>query len=117
MGYEDIRFEISDGIAKIELHRPKQLNTITGKMLEEWGNAYKTCDGEDAIRAVVVTGAGKAFCAGADMSGGEDTFGKKDERAFSAAGVHLPAWEVRQACDCSHERSCDRNRADTGTAV
>ena len=74
MSYEDIRFEVSDGVAIIKLHRPEHLNAYCGKMGVELGDAYRTCDSDDAIRAVVVTGAGRAFCAGADMSLGEKTF-------------------------------------------
>ena len=96
MSYEDIRFDVSDGIAIIELHRPEQLNAYSGKMGVELGSAYRACDDDDAVRAVVLTGAGKAFCAGADMSAGEDTFASQDSSTFSAAGVDPPAWEVRK---------------------
>jgi len=94
--YQDIRFEVSGGVAVIELHRPEHLNTYTGRMGIELGDAYRTCDSDDAIRAVVLTGAGRAFCAGADMSVGEETFAKQDRQTFSAAGVDPPAWEVRK---------------------
>jgi enoyl-CoA hydratase/carnithine racemase len=94
--YQDIRFEVQAGVAIITLHRPDQLNTYSGRMGLELGEAYRACDQEDAIRVVVLTGAGKAFCAGADMSMGEETFAKQDEHAFSAAGVNPPAWEVRK---------------------
>jgi enoyl-CoA hydratase/carnithine racemase len=53
MSYDDIRFEVSDGVAIIELHRPEHLNAYSGKMGVELGDAYRACDGEDAIRAVV----------------------------------------------------------------
>jgi len=96
MDYQDIRFEVKEGVAIIELHRPEQLNTYSLKMGVELGHAYRTCDRDDAIRAVVLTGAGGAFCAGADMSVGEDTFAKQDASTFSAAGVEPPAWEVRK---------------------
>jgi enoyl-CoA hydratase/carnithine racemase len=62
----------------------------------ELGEAYRFCDREDSIRAVILTGSGRAFCAGADMSAGEDTFAKQDNTTFSAAGVDPPAWEVRK---------------------
>ena len=96
MSYEDIRFEVSDGIAIIELHRPEHLNAYSGKMGVEWGDAYRVCDDDDAIRAVVVTGAGNAFCVGADMTAREGTFASQDPGSFSAAGVDPPAWEVRK---------------------
>ena len=96
MSYEDIRFEVSNGIAIIELHRPEQLNAYSGKMGIELGGAYRVCDDDDAIRAVVITGAGNAFCAGADMTAREGTFASQDPGTFSAAGVDPPAWEVRK---------------------
>jgi enoyl-CoA hydratase/carnithine racemase len=96
MSYEDIRFEVSDGVAIIELHRPEHLNAYSGKMGVELGDAYRACDSDDAIRAVVVTGSGRAFCAGADMSVGEKTFAQQDRQTFSAGGVDPPAWEVRK---------------------
>ena len=96
MTYQDIRFEVQDGVAIITLHRPDHLNTYSGKMGLELGEAYRACDNDDAIRVVVLTGAGKAFCAGADMSMGAETFAKQDEHGFSAAGVDPPAWEVRK---------------------
>lgn len=96
MDYQDIRFEVKDGVAIITLHRPEHMNTYSGKMGAELGDAYLTCDHDDAVRAAVLTGAGKAFCAGADMSVGEDTFAEQDAQTFSAAGVEPPAWRVRK---------------------
>ena len=96
MTYQDIRFEVQNGVAIITLHRPDHLNAYSGRMGLELGEAYQACDNDDTIRAVVLTGAGKAFCAGADMSVGKDTFAKQDERIFSAAGVDPSAWEVRK---------------------
>lgn len=94
--YEDIRFEVNEGVAVITLDRPDHLNAYSGKMGIELGNAYRFCDQEDTVRAVVLTGSGNAFCAGADMSTGEDTFAKQDNSDFSAAGVDPPAWQVRK---------------------
>jgi len=99
MDYEDIHFNIQDGVAIIELHRPEQLNACTGKMLEELGDAYRICDSNDDIRSVVLTGAGRAFCSGTDMSSGAGTFSKADRKTFLATGktaVDPPAWEVRK---------------------
>jgi enoyl-CoA hydratase/carnithine racemase len=94
--YQDIRFEMRDGIAVITLHRPEQLNAFSGRMGEELGDAWRRCDEEDAVRAVVLTGAGRAFCAGADLSAGAETFGKQEASDFSATPVHPPAWDVRK---------------------
>ena len=96
MSYEDIRFEIEHGVAVITLHRPEHMNTFSGTMGQELGRAYRECDENDEVRAVILTGAGRAFCAGADMSGGESTFEKQNASSFSAAGVDPPAWEVRK---------------------
>ena len=96
MAYQDIQFEITDGVAVITLNRPQHLNAYTGTMGRELGEAYLSCDEDDAVRAVVLTGAGRAFCAGADMGEGAATFDKQDEAGFSAAGVEPPAWEVRK---------------------
>jgi enoyl-CoA hydratase/carnithine racemase len=96
MSTSDILFEVSDGVAVITLNRPEHLNAYSGAMGEGLGEAYRASDRDDSIRAVVVTGAGGAFCAGADMSEGADTFKQQDARDFSAAGVDPPAWEVRK---------------------
>jgi enoyl-CoA hydratase/carnithine racemase len=73
-GYATIRLEREDGIATIELHRPDRLNAFTEEMLEELVDAFDTTDADDDVRAVVVTGSGRAFCAGADLGGGDATF-------------------------------------------
>ena len=69
MDYQDIGFELNDGIAVITLDRPESLNAFSGRMGEELGHAYRRCDGDDAVRVAIVTGSGRAFCAGADLSG------------------------------------------------
>lgn len=96
MDYQDIRFELDAGVATITLHRPEQRNAFSGLMGEELSDAYRVCDEDDAVRAVVLTGAGAAFCAGADMSAGEETFGSQDESSFSATPVSMRAFEVRK---------------------
>jgi len=96
MSYEDIRVEVTAGVAVITLDRPDAMNAFSGPMSEGLGRAYRECDADDAVRAVVLTGAGSAFCVGADMSAGEETFAKQDAEGFSAAGVDPPAWVVRK---------------------
>jgi enoyl-CoA hydratase/carnithine racemase len=95
--YEDIRFEIENGVAVIRLHRPDLLNAFSGKMGKELGHALQRCDGDDDVRAVILTGSGSAFCTGADMSAGEKTFASQEANtSFSASPVSPPAWEVRK---------------------
>ena len=95
MDYQDIRFELADGIAVVTLHRPDQLNAFTGRMGNELTHAYERCDADDDVRVVILTGAGRAFCVGADMSSGEQTFEKQASSEFSATPTK-PAWEVRK---------------------
>src|SRR3954447_21238122 len=78
-GYATIRLEREDGVATIELHRPDRLNAFTEEMLEELVDAFDRTDADDDVRAVVVTGSGRAFCAGADLEAGGATFERGDE--------------------------------------
>jgi enoyl-CoA hydratase/carnithine racemase len=73
-GYEQIRYEVVDGVATITLNRPDRLNAFTGKMAVELIDAFDHLDADDAVRAVVITGEGRGFCAGADLQGGGSTF-------------------------------------------
>ena len=74
MAYEQILHEVVDGVLTITLHRPEKLNAFTPTMMRELIDAFDRADADDAVRAVIVTGAGRAFCAGADLSGGGGTF-------------------------------------------
>jgi len=91
----DLRFAIEDGVARITLHRPEQRNAFSGAMGRALGEAYRRCDADDAVRAVVLTGAGDAFCVGADLAGGQ-TFDAPEAAGFSAAAVDPPAFAVRK---------------------
>ncbi len=62
--YKHILFAVEDGVATITLNRPKRLNAFHFALGAELASAYARCDEDDAVRAVVLTGAGKAFCAG-----------------------------------------------------
>jgi enoyl-CoA hydratase/carnithine racemase len=77
--FTQIRFDVTGGCAVITLHRPEKLNAFTAVMRDELVAALDIVDAEDSIRATVITGAGRAFCAGADMS--------HDDRAFTSAPV------------------------------
>lgn len=93
---EDIVLEVEDGVGLITFNRADALNTFTSGMMDGLGEAYRRCDGDDAVRVVVVTGAGKAFCAGADMSGGGDTFDSLEDMDFSSCPLSFQAWDVRK---------------------
>ncbi len=66
MQYHDILYTVADGIATITLNRPRSLNGITTQMRLEWIAALESAQADDAVKVVMVTGAGRAFCAGAD---------------------------------------------------
>ncbi|HYV57187.1 MAG TPA: crotonase/enoyl-CoA hydratase family protein [Candidatus Nitrosopolaris sp.] len=74
MDYEQIRYAVDDGILTVTLHRPERLNAFTTRMMYELLDAFEHADADDAVRVVIVTGAGRAFCAGADLSGGGGAF-------------------------------------------
>lgn len=65
---------VADGIATITLHRPEKMNAFTAQMRDDLLLAFDMADADDAVRVVIVTGAGRAFCAGADLSAGGKTF-------------------------------------------
>jgi enoyl-CoA hydratase/carnithine racemase len=74
MEFEEIRYEVADGVLVITLNRPDRLNAFTGTMGRELIAAFDRADADDDVRAVIVTGAGRGFCAGADLGGGGQTF-------------------------------------------
>jgi len=67
MSYETIRYEVAGGVLTLTLNRPDRLNAFTAKMMHEMIDAIDRSDADDNIRAVIVTGAGRGFCAGADL--------------------------------------------------
>ncbi|MEM7662860.1 MAG: crotonase/enoyl-CoA hydratase family protein [Pseudomonadota bacterium] len=73
--FETIKLDIDEGVATLTLNRPEKMNAFTGKMMHEIISAFDITDADDAVRAVIMTGAGdRAFCAGADLSEGAKTF-------------------------------------------
>ena len=85
MTFTQITYEVEDGIATITLDRPDKLNAFTATMMTELIAAFDAVDADDAVRAVIVTGRGRAFCAGADLSAGAATF-DYDNRADNPRG-------------------------------
>ncbi|ROT97063.1 enoyl-CoA hydratase [Altererythrobacter sp. FM1] len=74
MAYKTIRYEVEDGIATLTLSRPEKMNSFTTGMLSEMLDALDRVDADDDVRALIVTGDGRAFCAGADISNGAGEF-------------------------------------------
>ena len=96
MSYQSIRYEVADRVAIITLDRPEARNAFTGTMGLELSDAYRRADADDRVGAVVVTGTPPAFCAGADLRAGGDTFRPQTGAGFSAAATEMRAWDVRK---------------------
>ncbi len=93
--YRTLLVDVDRNVATITLNRPRQRNAVGDGMREELADAYLWCDRADAIRAVVLTGAPPAFCAGADLAAGERTFTDPGP-TFNAAGIDVAAWSVHK---------------------
>lgn len=91
--FETIRYDVSDQIATITLNRPDRLNAFTQLMAAEIVAALDLVDGDDDVRALIITGEGKSFCAGADLSAGTATFD------YDAAGDSSPGSAASDAND------------------
>jgi len=74
MPYETLLTDLSDGILTLTLNRPDRLNAFTATMMNEYLQVLDEIDADDEVRVVIVTGAGRGFCAGADLAGGGATF-------------------------------------------
>jgi len=72
--FETITLDVADGIATLTLNRPDRLNAFNTQMMQDMIAAFDATDADDDVRVVIVTGAGRGFCAGADLAGGGDTF-------------------------------------------
>ncbi|MBW8812068.1 MAG: enoyl-CoA hydratase/isomerase family protein [Caulobacterales bacterium] len=88
MGYETLLYDLDGPVLTVTLNRPDKLNAYTGVMGTELADAFRRADQDDAVRVVIVTGAGRGFCAGADISGGAAAFdpASPDSVAFQADG-------------------------------
>jgi len=80
MAYETITSELAENILTITLNRPDKLNAFNATMQRELIDAFDAADRDDNVRVIIVTGAGRAFCAGADLSSGADTFDRDARR-------------------------------------
>lgn len=92
MAAQETLLDIADGVATLTLNRPEKLNAFTSTMMREIIEAFDETDANDDVRAVIVTGAGRGFCAGADLSAGAATFdydNRKDDKS-TRAGLGSP---------------------------
>ena len=86
--FTQISYSVADSVATLTLSRPDKLNAFTVTMMREMVTAFDLADADDEVRAVIVTGAGRAFCAGADLAAGEKTFdhGPSEDRVLRDGG-------------------------------
>ena len=84
MDYEAIIYEVEDNILTITLNRPERLNAFNGQMSSEIHNALDRADADDDVKAIIFTGSGRGFCAGADLSSGNETFDYQSD----GRGIH-----------------------------
>jgi enoyl-CoA hydratase/carnithine racemase len=97
MSYQTILFDVVDGVATLTLNRPEKRNAWNRQMGIEIRAALREADGRDDVRAVVVTGAGRDFCVGADLEGGGTVFDEAQrEPAAGGERLSLRAWDVRK---------------------
>ncbi|HEV2531102.1 crotonase/enoyl-CoA hydratase family protein [Phenylobacterium sp.] len=90
--FETLLYDVDDGVATVTLNRPEKLNAFNTQMMADMIAVFDATDADDAVRCVIVTGAGRAFCAGADLSAGATTFdydkrGGEDRAARTVDGL------------------------------
>jgi enoyl-CoA hydratase/carnithine racemase len=97
MQFETVIYDVSDGVATLTLNRPDRMNAFTDTMIREWAQALEAARLDREVRAVIVTGAGRGFCAGADLRGdsgvpevarAEGPVSAADRRNWLRDGVH-----------------------------
>lgn len=92
-----ILYTVDNGVATITLNRPEAMNAYSSALGQGLEDAYREADADADVRAVIVTGQGRAFCAGADFSGGKDPFGGPSDRGgFRSDPFEFHAWDVRK---------------------
>src|SRR5215212_4431544 len=81
MDFETLKYEVAEGVLTLTLNRPDRMNAFTETMRAELIAAFDASDADDDVRAVIVTGSGRGFCAGADLAGGGSTFDWREREA------------------------------------
>jgi enoyl-CoA hydratase/carnithine racemase len=121
MNFEQITYQVEDRILTITLNRPERMNACNARTYEELIAAFDLADADDEVKAIIVTGAGKAFCAGADLERGADTWGarseltdlSKQERYIGNGGGRI----VRRIFDCHKPVIAALNGAAVGVGI
>ena len=90
MDFSEIRYEVAEGVLTITLNRPDRLNAFTATMMAELIEAFDAADADDDVRAVIVTGEGRGFCAGADLGSGGETFDWRKRGNGGEGGANIP---------------------------
>ncbi|MDP7620203.1 MAG: crotonase/enoyl-CoA hydratase family protein, partial [Dehalococcoidia bacterium] len=86
MEFENITYSVEGGILTLTLNRPEKLNAVTEEMIDELVQAFRMADEDDGVRVIVVTGAGRGFCAGADLSRSDSPFNYEDDNHRDGGG-------------------------------
>jgi enoyl-CoA hydratase/carnithine racemase len=121
MNFEQITYQVTDRILTITLNRPDRMNACNAQTYEELIAAFDRADADDEVKAIIVTGAGKAFCAGADLQRGPETWGarseltdmSKQERYIGNGGGRI----VRRIFDCHKPVIAAINGAAVGVGI
>ena len=101
MDYQTILYEVAQRILTITLNRPQKLNAFNHELFTELLHAFDRADADDEVRVIIVTGAGRAFCAGADLSGGAETFRRNAEQADGAPHRETGGMLTLRIFDCT----------------
>ncbi len=101
MEYQSILYEVENRILTLTLNRPQKLNAFNDSLFGDLMDAIDRGDKDDEVRAIIVTGSGRAFCAGADLSGGEETFARNANRPDAPAHRETGGVLTLRIFDCT----------------